>query len=111
MSWRRRRCASIPGIGTFICSLRASLTPRWGAMRKQFPSSSGTSRYPNTVGAHSTLVVDYTELGREDEARAEAAEVLRISPEFSVDASMQIPFKDPAWRKRYYADLRKAGLK
>jgi len=69
------------------------------------------ARYPNNVGARSTLVVDYTELGREDEARAEAAEVMRISPLFSLDAWVQIPFKDPAWRKRYYADLRKAGVK
>jgi len=70
------------------------------------------ARYPNTLGAHASLVVDYTELGREDEARAEAAEVLRISPQFSLDAWMQmIPWKDSAWRKRYYADLRKAGLK
>src|SRR6266852_4297664 len=69
------------------------------------------ARYPNNVGARSTLVGNYTELGREDEARAEAAEVMRISPLFSLDAWVQIPFKDPAWRKRYYADLRKAGLK
>jgi TolB-like protein/class 3 adenylate cyclase/Tfp pilus assembly protein PilF len=70
------------------------------------------ARYPNTLGAHEQLIVDYTELGREDEARAAAAEVLRISPQFSVDADMQIlPFKDPAWRKRFYADMRKAGLK
>src|SRR5216683_6681134 len=68
--------------------------------------------YPNTLGARASLVVDYTELGREDEARAEAAEVLRISPQFSLDAWMQmIPYKEPAWRKRYYADMRKAGLK
>jgi TolB-like protein/Tfp pilus assembly protein PilF len=70
------------------------------------------ARYPNNVGAHSHLVVDYTELGREDEARAEVAEVLRISPQFSLDVWMRmIPFKDPAWQKRYYADLRKAGVK
>jgi len=70
------------------------------------------ARYPNNWGAHAYLVVDYTELGREDEARAEAAEVLRISPQFSLDAWWQmIPFKDPAWRKRLYADMRKAGVK
>ena len=70
------------------------------------------ARYPNNWGAHYELVVDYTELGREDEARAEAAEVLRISPNFSVDRWMQIsPQKDQAWQKRCIADLRKAGLK
>ena len=68
--------------------------------------------YPNSWGAHGMLVVDYTELGREDEARAEAAEVLRISPHFSLDRWMQIsPQKDQAFLKRVIADLRKAGLK
>jgi adenylate cyclase len=64
------------------------------------------------VGDHLLLVVDYTELGREDEARAEAAEVLRISPDYSVDRWMQhSPQKDQAFLKRLIADMRKAGLK
>jgi len=68
--------------------------------------------YPNNWAAHAILVVDYTELGREDEARGETAEVLRISPEFSLDTWMQIsPQKDQAWRKRLIADMRKAGVK
>jgi TolB-like protein/DNA-binding winged helix-turn-helix (wHTH) protein/Tfp pilus assembly protein PilF len=70
------------------------------------------ARYPNYVGDHLLLVVDYTELGREDEARAEAAEVLRISPDYSVDRWMQhSPQKDQAFLKRLIADMRKAGLK
>jgi adenylate cyclase len=70
------------------------------------------ARYPNNWAAHSFLVVDYTELGREDEARAEAAEVLRISPHYSLDRWMRIsPQKDQAYLKRVIADLRKAGLK
>jgi len=70
------------------------------------------ARYPNNWSAHSILVVDYTELGREDEARAEAAEILRISPHYSLDRWMRIsPQKDQAYLKRVIADLRKAGLK
>jgi adenylate cyclase len=70
------------------------------------------ARYPNFWAAHAVLVVDYTELGREDEARAEAAQVLRISPRFSLDRWMQIsPQKDQAVLKRNLADWRKAGLK
>jgi hypothetical protein len=58
------------------------------------------------------LVVDYTELGREDEARAEAAEVLRISPDFSMDDMKRAnPQKDQTVANRAQADLRKAGLK
>jgi adenylate cyclase len=70
------------------------------------------ARYPNSLGAHEQLVVGYTELGREDEARAEVAEVLRISPNFSVEARMRmLPQKNQTVLKRAIADLRKAGLK
>jgi tetratricopeptide (TPR) repeat protein len=39
--------------------------------------------YPNILPSHYYLAVDYIELGRRREARAEAAEILRISPNFS----------------------------
>jgi hypothetical protein len=61
------------------------------------------------------LVWAYSELGREQEARAEAAEVLRISPSFSVE---ELKRRLPYWREpraeraeRQLAELRKAGLK
>ncbi len=70
------------------------------------------TRFPNNWAAHAQLVVDYTEVGREDQARAEAAEVLRISPRFSLDAwKRRNPQQDVTVRNRTYADLRKAGLK
>jgi hypothetical protein len=51
-------------------------------------------------------------LGREEESRAEAAEVLKLSPNFSVDVyGERIPYKDPAQAERDMAALRKAGLK
>jgi len=54
----------------------------------------------------------YIKRGREDEARAEAAEVLRMSPNFSVEAwGQMLPHKDPAVLERGLAALRKAGLK
>jgi adenylate cyclase len=68
--------------------------------------------YPNSFAPHVILVVDYTELGREDEARAEAAEVLRISPDFRLDALKRAtPQKDQTVVNRVQTDLRKAGLK
>ena len=39
------------------------------------------SRYPNILPAHLTLAAVYSELGQDAEARAEAAEVLRLNPE------------------------------
>ena len=45
------------------------------------------------------------------EAKAEAAEVLRLSPNFSVDVWGEgVPYKDPAQAERDMAALRKAGL-
>jgi adenylate cyclase len=70
------------------------------------------SHYPNILGAHLTLAAVYSELGREAEARAEAAEVLRINPNFSLEVHKQrAPIEDPAVLERHLAALRKAGLK
>ncbi|MBI3801724.1 MAG: tetratricopeptide repeat protein [Deltaproteobacteria bacterium] len=70
------------------------------------------TRYPNILGPHLTLAAVYSELGREVEARAEAAEVLRINSQFSLEVLRQrAPIKDPAMLERYLAALRKAGLK
>ena len=67
---------------------------------------------PNWLPTHLCLAVIYSELGREEEARAEAAEVLRLSPNFSVEGwRHRLPFKDPAETERFLAALRKAGLK
>ena len=40
---------------------------------------------PNNIHAHLGLAATYSLMGREKEARAEAAEVLRINPKFSLD--------------------------
>jgi TolB-like protein/Flp pilus assembly protein TadD len=70
------------------------------------------SHYPNILPAHLTLAVVYSELGKEAEARAEAAEVLRLNPNFSLEIHRQrVPIKDPAVVERQLAALRKAGLK
>jgi adenylate cyclase len=71
------------------------------------------ARYPDDFYAHAYLAVDYMEVGRDEAARAEAAEVLRLYPEFSVDiifptASSQAKVLGI---DRFRADLNKAGLK
>ena len=51
-------------------------------------------------------------MGREREARAEAAQVLRINPKFSVDnITKTIAFKDQSQNDKVLNALRKAGLK
>src|SRR5262249_47751236 len=70
------------------------------------------SRYPNFLYAHVMLAAVYSELGQAAEARAEAAEVLRINPKFSLEIHRErAPIKDPAVLDRHIAALRKAGLK
>ena len=69
-------------------------------------------RYPNILGAHLTLAAVYSELGKEAEARAEAAEVLRLNPISRWRyTKRRAPIKDPAMLERHIAALRKAGLK
>ena len=51
------------------------------------------------------------QLGREEEARTYAAEVLRIAPNFFLEALHTVyPYKDPAHLGRILDNLRKAGL-
>jgi tetratricopeptide (TPR) repeat protein len=70
------------------------------------------THYPNILGAHLTLAAVYSELGEEAEARAEAGEVLRLNPQFSLEVHKErAPIKDPAMLERHIAALRKAGLK
>jgi tetratricopeptide (TPR) repeat protein len=70
------------------------------------------THYPNWLPVHLFLAGVYSEAGREGEARAAAAEVLRISPKFSLEVMKQrAPNTDPAVVERWVAALRKAGLK
>jgi adenylate cyclase len=67
---------------------------------------------PADLDAHLILASVYSELGREAEAEAEVAEVLRINPSWSLEVWRQrVPYKDPAMLERVFAALRKAGLK
>jgi adenylate cyclase len=68
--------------------------------------------FPNHLPSHVHLASIYGELGLEKEAQAEAAEILRISPNFTIESIRQrLPYKDPAVLERFLAALRKAGLK
>jgi TolB-like protein/class 3 adenylate cyclase/Flp pilus assembly protein TadD len=69
-------------------------------------------RSPDSLFAHLGLTATYSMMGRDKEARAEAAEVLRLNPKFSVDAyAKRIIFKDQSATDKFIDALRKAGLK
>ena len=65
---------------------------------------------PDDMLAHVHLAVTYIMMGREKEARAEAAEVLRINPKFSVDNYIK-SFRSTDQMDKVGNALRKAGLK
>jgi adenylate cyclase len=69
-------------------------------------------RSPDNLLAHVLLAATYSMMGREKEARAEAAEVLRINPKFSLDYLQEaLRFKDQRLTNNFIHALRKAGLK
>jgi adenylate cyclase len=68
-------------------------------------------REPNNLFAHINLAGTYSLLGLEKEARAEAAEVLRLNPKFSLDFWARVSgFRDRTETEKIIAALRKAGL-
>jgi len=67
---------------------------------------------PNNIWAHLSLAATYSLLGRDEEACAEAEEVLRMNPKFSLEYfAKALPFKNQAQIDCYIEALRKAGLK
>ncbi len=51
-------------------------------------------------------------MGRDKDARAEAAEILRVNPKFSLDSlPKMLPYKDQSETDKVANALRKAGLK
>ena len=69
-------------------------------------------RTPDRFGVHLYLTATYNASGREEEARHQAEELLRLDPSFSLDRIAEVlPIKDEVVLERFAADLRKAGLK
>ncbi len=67
---------------------------------------------PNNIIAHLNLAITYIMTSREKEAYAEAAEVLRINPKFSVyNFAKTLPYKDQSVIENIIEASRKAGLK
>jgi adenylate cyclase len=70
------------------------------------------SRAPNLSQGHIWLAANLAQLGRLDEARAEAAEVLRIDPKYTIDGTQRrlALYKRPGDAEHLFDGLRKAGL-
>jgi adenylate cyclase len=69
-------------------------------------------RNSDFMPAHVYLAASYIEIGEEQAARAEAAEVGRLTPHTSLEAMRQrTPYQDQAVIEHLFDSLRKAGLK
>jgi adenylate cyclase len=70
------------------------------------------SRAPHLSQGHIWLAASLAQLGRLDEAHAEAAEVLRINPKFTIDGMPRrlALFEHPEDAEHLFDGLRKAGL-
>jgi tetratricopeptide (TPR) repeat protein len=68
-------------------------------------------RQPTNIYAYLVLAATYSLLNRQEEAHAAAAEVLRISPKFSLGyLAKSRPHIDPVNTARFIESLRNAGL-
>ena len=66
---------------------------------------------PNYISAHIGLTASYAEMGRLDDARTQAAEVLRIDPRYSIGRyATALTHKQPEHAQRSLDALRDAGL-
>ncbi len=71
-------------------------------------------REPYRVEGHWGLAIAYIRLGRKEQARAEASEVLRLNPEYSLEKARKQAHGmnlDPSIVEREIEALREAGLK
>ena len=69
-------------------------------------------RNPDELFSHTLLAAAYIELGRDEDAQASTAEVLRIDPNFTTEwMAKMLPWKNKDDVNRLIEDLRKAGLK
>jgi len=68
--------------------------------------------YPDDIRALIGSTATYSLLGREEEARAQAAQILRMEPKFSLESFVKtLPFKNKADAELLFDSLHKAGLK
>ena len=72
----------------------------------------GVLRAPNARFGRAALAATYVRLGQLADARAQASEVLRIEPTYTIDRTERTlrRFSSPQHAEKYFGDLRTAGL-
>lgn len=68
--------------------------------------------HPLPFFAHLYLAEAYAGLGQIDKTKAQAKEMLKIKPNFSLESEKLLAaYKDPVYKEHHFALLRKVGLK
>jgi len=73
------------------------------------PLKEATTRWPDFLGGHIVLAAVYATMGRMEDARKQAREVLRIAPFFETEF-YGAAYRNPDHRRKIIAGLHKAGL-
>jgi adenylate cyclase len=102
------------GMGTtqlyLVFGLALRLTGRYEEAVSAFKKA--LQRSPDNIFAHIYLAACYIIMDRDKEAHAEAAEVLRVNPKFSLDYfAKTLQYKDQSVTNNLINACRKAGLK
>ncbi len=66
--------------------------------------------YKKSISARRILAATYVEMGRLEDAKKVAAQILEIKPTFTLSKVRNTPFQHEADLERYYGALRKSGL-
>ncbi|HYB09150.1 MAG TPA: tetratricopeptide repeat protein [Alphaproteobacteria bacterium] len=87
------------------------LADAYNAMGRPADVIATIQRMQNPNEGRRLLAANYAQLGMMDEARAQAREVMRLHPEFTIARwRHRPPYRDQAVLERYIGFLRKAGL-
>jgi adenylate cyclase len=99
-----------PNIYLYSLGISYTLT---GQYNEAIPwGENAVRREPNSLMARLFMAAAYSRAGRDEEARVEAAEVLRINPIFSIENfAKSLTYKNQEDAERTISALRKAGLK
>ena len=83
-----------------------------GRYREAVASYRGSiERNPHHIGPRIGLAACYAEMGQDEDARAQGAEVLRINPKFTLAKYAEsLTYRDPAQSEKTLQALRSAGL-
>jgi len=109
MKTAMRLCPIYPGWFLWALGNAYRLTGDSAAALRAFKE--GVARSGEFLGLHVGLASLLGELDRPAEAQAARADILRLSPDFSIATYLKgLHYKDPAEQARFAAGLRKAGL-